>query len=416
MQTETITKNRFDRLEIEIPTRAIKIIDENAFHIDLLEGFIEKYSYFQNEPFFYRVCFRPAYMTSFVEFSGKALLNYYPELIHSGNLNACINNINKQGICSLDYDLILQKGVVTSCDVTCDIQTKVTVKEIYNNISIKKNRNYSITDINKNMFAIVSNNVTKNKKSRLVVYGKGTEIQKAKNKSFRQTVTNCEEQLQYFEDKIRLELNLNSKDRIRHYFKIDSETLLTEVLNSIEDPIKQFLSDSIAEDHSLSSVKKESNNIKELGQLLVLMYHNFDISEVEKTLREISGRGTKITEKMIPFIKLRDRIKFQPMDNLDAIYLAEMRKHLVRMVIRISGLPDNIQPSNLLSIYTQFENDSISCTNGWINQNLKNEESNLYSTVLTDMFNNDRSGNLEVGNPDINREAWYITQLFTPPT
>ena len=56
-----------------------------------------------------------------IEFSSKILMDKYIHLISKTTIKECLNNINQLNICSIDVDNILLNGVITSLDVTRDI-------------------------------------------------------------------------------------------------------------------------------------------------------------------------------------------------------------------------------------------------------------------------------------------------------
>ena len=56
-----------------------------------------------------------------LEFSSKILKENYPHLISKDTIKECLTNLNKLNICEIDIDKILLNGVVTSVDVTYDI-------------------------------------------------------------------------------------------------------------------------------------------------------------------------------------------------------------------------------------------------------------------------------------------------------
>lgn len=162
-----------------------------------------------------------------IEFTGKILEDAYPELISSQNIRQCFENINKQGICQLNIDAILQDATVVKCDVTQDV--------VYDNLrrltsgirSSIFNSNKYLCRPNGDNLTITNNVSTRNRKIRLVIYDKERE-------------SNNRVQAGAFANKIRFEMNLTSMAQIRERLKI-TDNALSSVLNSTATPILDFL-------------------------------------------------------------------------------------------------------------------------------------------------------------------------------
>lgn len=346
-------KPKFDMLELEIPIEAVYNYDENKFNLQYQDGKLISLTYQQKVPFFYRVSLNLPQQRAYLSFSGKTLLENYPEKITYENFNTCIENINKKNVCKLSAEMIRQEGVVLKCDVTEDIIYEAPASEIYTNLSLTNNYKYTLTDFRRTQFAIISNNVTPRCKSRLVVYNKNKEMER--QSEFLSEVKNAKSQTNYFKDKLRLELNLSSKDRIRKWCDIEGETTLKKILKIDSDPISNFLESTIREGSSVEKIKLHSSNMKDVEHLLVLAFHNWELTEVEKTLREVSCRGTNIKQKMVPYQILHDKIFHKPLDDVDRTFhkmLSDYLKYMVNQTLKSSEGNSN----NLLAIYRNHKN------------------------------------------------------------
>ena len=321
---------KFDRLEIEFPFTSVEIVEENMFSIINKEGEISCLSYIQKLPYYYRLTILPSKYKAYLEFTGKALLEEYPNLIEEENLYQCLTNINNNLSFHLNIDEIISDGIVTKADVTYDISSRTPIKEIYKNLSLTNFKRYIITDLRDNQFAIKTTGANKRSQTRLVVYDKSIEIKT--NKEFLQSIKNTREQLQYFSDKIRLELNLESKDRIRYFLDIEGETTIFKVLSSSADPIEKFLNMAIADNKELMSLKSYSQDMKDLYRLLLLCLCNWDLSYIERFIREFSHPRSNIKKMLKPFIGLKERITIKvltPEDDKNLITISQYLKYLI---------------------------------------------------------------------------------------
>lgn len=129
---------------------------------------------------------------------------------------------------------------------------------------------------------IVEKNVTtKGCQRRLTIYNKELELQRACNRKFLEMVEDCDRLLDYFNDKTRFELNLNSKEQLRKALNI-LDTSIGSVLNSDANPIWQML------DKALVKVSDAGvcHSLNELKNLLLLKYCNQDLVKVGALLRQ----------------------------------------------------------------------------------------------------------------------------------
>jgi hypothetical protein len=122
----------------------------------------------------------------------------------------CLENINNLGICKLDVEPIIEHSQVLKCDVTQDVPyenlSQLTSKIVR---GIKNHQKYSYRQDGSNL--TINNNVsTPNRKVRLVIYDKDEEMVMSANREFLKSTNNPERVLDYFKNKIRFEMNMNS--------------------------------------------------------------------------------------------------------------------------------------------------------------------------------------------------------------
>lgn len=104
---------------------------------------------------------------------------------------------------------------------------------------------------------------------------------KSDNTIFFNTLSNKNEVLAYFKNKIRFELNINTKIQIRNLLSINSNNLL-EVLNSDKSPITTILDEAIS--HKTTQ-NRQSTNLKDYERELLLKECEYNLSKVESIIR-----------------------------------------------------------------------------------------------------------------------------------
>lgn len=342
----------FDRFRLSIPVDSVTICKPTEFTTTVSgEGVPIRSRYEQSAPFFYSLTIDHAKSTSEFEFSGKALLDDYPALISHANISTCFENINRCGVCLIDSDRVLEYGFVKQCDVTRDITSPFEIRELYNNVTFSSNKRWCVRDNTSNRFSIESTNITKRFKSRMIVYDKGTEMSRVSHREFYSAVGNAEYQRDYFRGKTRLELNLNSKNRIQHYFNTD-DTGLSNILNSDADPIARFLEEALADNDTLYMVSKYIGRMKDLEHLMLLAYCGYNVNMVEQLIRGLCGKTCSISRTKKPFISLMAKLKNiipEPLADTDCISITS---HLKSMLARLQEPEDNLTP-DLLKLYSR---------------------------------------------------------------
>ena len=345
-----MNKITFDRLRLSIPKEYVKILDEGSFTTTIGgDGVIKRTQFEQTSPFFYRILTENSKNTVIVEFSGKSLLDDYPSLISHSNVSKCIENINKQGICEIAAEQTIQTAYVLQCDVTSDIHCKYTIPEIYSKINLSSSKKWCIRDVTSNRFTIESTVTTKRLKSRLVVYDKEEEMNRKANNDFLHSVTNRDIQLNYFQGKIRFELNLNSIDRIRHFFGLN-QTKLTDLLYSRADPIGKFLHESLTYNDPISRAIDKSRNLRVLEHLLLLAICNFDLNKLELVIRDLYGSSRSIKRVMDSYRPILANLKETIPNPLSDPELTEIRSGLQYMLAKTFEVKDS-SSADLTHIY-----------------------------------------------------------------
>lgn len=228
------------------------------------------------------------------------------------------------GLCDLNIGGILADGEVVKADVCLDVDypdCKALTKSLRANVS--NFNKYLVRNIGDN-FVIEKNVQTKGYKRRLTIYDKAKEIQKAGNRGFLSTLDNPQLLLDYFDGKIRFELNLNSKEQIRKSLNI-YDTSIGAVLNSTATPIWDMLDNALVE----SNGEMTCTDIGELKNKLLLEFCGGDLAKVEALLRNYYSKGTHISQVMKPYRELAAKLS----KNLSPSLKQQLRNLLLEIVI-----------------------------------------------------------------------------------
>ena len=315
---------RFDKLKIVSRIENVSNINESEFHSIVKDDIIHELKYSIQSPSSLYIEIDYLENELVLEFTAKILKDEYPNLIHHDNIRTCLSNINDLGLCLLDIDAILADAKVVKADVCQDVtclNNKELTKSIQANVSNFKR--YQVKEINNNL--IIEKNVsTRGNKCRLTIYNKELELQKACNRPFLQQVEDKNKLLSSFKDKLRFEMNLNSKEQLRKSLNI-TDTSISSVLNSDSTPIWDFL-DKVIQD---SEVGISCTSLTELKNQLVLEYCSHDLSKVEALLRNYYSPNTHISQVMKPYRELTKRFA----ENLTPSVKQHLRNLLLEVLI-----------------------------------------------------------------------------------
>ena len=269
------------------------------------------YKYQQEKPFYLLVMINYQHNELVLEFSGKILLDNYPSLINIHTLKDCLSQINKLGICYLDVDSIITDCDVVKCDVTKDIVcNKMMDIAMIVRQNLVNHKKWVAKPYRKEGITIENVVKTPRYKKRLIIYDKAKELQSADNKPFLNAVSNSEEMLSYFENKIRFELNINTMDQIRHLLNIPNNTLLA-VLTSNANPILSVIDEAI----KFNNNQKAPTTLRDIERMAFIEKYNYDMSAIEAQVRAVSAKNTSIKRVMQPYKDLYKQIQIKSISN-----------------------------------------------------------------------------------------------------
>lgn len=288
---------RFDKLKICSHISNISDINTEKFVSVCKDDKLIRYRYKQEHPFFLLLMVDNVHKELVIEFTSKILLDDCPKLITSDTIRHCLEQINRMGICHIDVDNIITQSYVVKCDVTVDIVVEMDIKSLA--AHIKQNiTNSQKWVVKKHSGGVVVENVctTPRHKKRLTIYDKSKELQKADNRDFLSTITNKEQVLSYFANKVRFELNLNAMDSIRKLLNIADNDLMT-VLNADANPILTVVDEAVND----APMQQPPKTLRNYERGLLLKECNYDLAEVEAKVRALSSQHTSITRQMEPY-------------------------------------------------------------------------------------------------------------------
>lgn len=287
---------QFDRLKLICPLDVVENINERDFQTIVMDGDITSYKYQQDQPFNLLIRKDFLHNESVIEFTGKILLDRYPELINRDNIRYCIEQIKALGISEIDTERLLLTAKVAKCDVTKDV-TSTEIKEIIT--QTKQNlTNYDKWEVEKYPNGICLRNkvTTERYKKRIVIYDKGKELKQQPNAHFLLSLHQSQTLLDYFQDKVRFELNIGTMVQVKRLLKISDNSLI-EVLNSTANPILSVIDEALKK-HTDS---RQHTDFKDYVNSLILADNHNDLAELEAKIRALTPKGTVIKRKMQPY-------------------------------------------------------------------------------------------------------------------
>ncbi len=311
---------QLDKIKIIAPLESVTILNHDLFQSKIVKEELAELSYTQLTPYNLYIEIDLKEAEAVIEFTGKILLDKYPQLISRDTIRECLGNINRLGFCRLNIDMILQYGEVCSVDVTQDV-TYTDCKELCDFLrnNLCNHQRYLAQTISDNL--IIRKNVTTRGCQRtLTIYDKYRELLRAENRGF---IALCggDKFTENFTGKIRFELRLNSKSAIRKDLNIKTTSIL-EVLSSNTHPIWEYIDKIIKEDIQAN----DCLSLNDRKNLSLLREFDMDISRVESEVMKYKSSKTRISQSMEPFRKLLGKISVNHQghkENLKVIFFLE---------------------------------------------------------------------------------------------
>lgn len=279
--------------------RHISRIDQGAFTRTYQKDTLANWKYEQKQPFLLSILANQKHEELVVEFSGKVLLDAYPDLINKTNIRKCFEHINNLGVCVLDAEAIMGESKVIKCDITKDIAYP-DVQGVISDIKLNmKNYKKWVAKEYRGGLAIEKVVSTPRYKKRLTVYDKHKELGKGNNADFLKSLKDRDALLEYFQDKTRFELNVNTKALICNLLNIP-DTDLKKVLDADTNPIVEILDEAV----NNVAPKMGKLSLRDYERCLLIEKCKYDMARVEAIVRDKISSTTSITRAMQPYKEL----------------------------------------------------------------------------------------------------------------
>lgn len=295
---------KLDKLKIVVNEKYITNINEDVFTTIIKNGQIVEYRYEQQYPYLLYIEKDLIEHELVIEFTGKILQEQYPLLISKDTIRQCLENINKLAICHINVPEILLNSVVVKADVSHDICCGSYQQLISTLKTSVKNHNKYLSRVIHGTFVIEKNVVSRSRKVRMTIYDKSAEMQLKANQEYLNRLSNRDEVAEYFKDKVRFELNLNSMEQIRQHLNIH-DTMLHNVLHTEANPIVEFIDKAfVLEDPAPIDMK-----LRDIERLALLESVDRDVTKLEMIVRKHSSPKSHISQLMQPYRNLLKTIE-----------------------------------------------------------------------------------------------------------
>lgn len=307
----------FDKMKIISDIKYVCNINNEKFIVNAKNNQVIYCKYQQQSPFSLIIMIDYQHKELVLEFTGKILLEKYPQLINKDTIRECLYNINHLGVCTIDVEAIINNSYVTKCDVTKDIAT-ADIKTIVSNIrpNISNNQKWIVKGY-KGGLVIEKVVSTTRYKERLVIYDKAKEKQGVSNSNFLNAVSNRDYILSYFQKaKTRFELNINTMSQIRSLLNIPSNDLRM-VLSAKANPILTVIDEAITPNKPQHIHTYRKQTIREYEHELLLKSCHYDIVKVEAVIRSLSSSNTSIKRVMQPYKDLLNQLQSSKVECLN---------------------------------------------------------------------------------------------------
>jgi hypothetical protein len=148
----------------------------------------------------------------------------------------------------------------------------------------------------------------------MTIYDKAAEMQLKANQEYLDRLSNRDEVAEYFKDKVRFELNLNSMEQIRQHLNIH-DTMLHNVLHTEANPIVEFIDKAFV----LEEPAPIDMKLRDIERLALLESVDRDVTKLEMIVRKHSSPKSHISQLMQPYRNLLKTIEQKGENYLQSI-------------------------------------------------------------------------------------------------
>lgn len=298
----------FDKLKLLTSTKNLKEFDKKEFDLIIRNDGRQYYKYKKPIPYglsLITIDFEKDELI--IEFTSKISTLSFFNLINEDTIDECLYSIAPLVEFNAFVEDILDEFEVVKCDVTTDVSYENIKKlELYVKSNLS-NCNKWICEKWENGFVLKNNVITSKSKKRVVIYDKGKELERMKNKYLPFLKTVYDDGLTYndFEGIVRIEHNIIGKKAIQKLLNI-SDAKLTSVLSSDANPILTVLDEALKE---IPNNTCRIRSIKEYHCELTLKDCDNDLGKVEAKMRSFYSKNTQIAKIMQPYRELHQRLQ-----------------------------------------------------------------------------------------------------------
>ena len=256
-----------------------------------------------NIPFNLYIATNYSKQTLTIEFSSKILFDDYPKLITAETLPQCLYNLNDLGICIIDIDGVLKTGCITQADITKDVSLELTddiLTALNNNVGNYRRFKWQHYDGKGITF---TKDIIGRGKEEIKFYNKRKELSAtAQNRRFLDLLANREQVENYFSDKTRIEISMNTQPQIRNSLQIDNTYIPTFFTSTANPLLSQF--DKI---FNCSTVDTTIgiDNYDTWAMSKILGLYNGNLQLIEQDVRRLYKFRSGVNSRMAKFEQLK---------------------------------------------------------------------------------------------------------------
>ena len=235
-----------------------------------------------------------------LEFSSKILKEKYPDLISRDTIKECLTNINQLNICDIDVDSILSNGAITSVDVTYDANLILSDNLLDAlNSQVNNYRRFKWAHYDKEGITFTKDVKSKDCTETITLYNKEKEICTSHNKDFLNSLSQPQSIIDYFKEKTRFEITLDTPKKIMKYLNL-TDTKISSVLNSDTNPIlTQF--DKVFSNSTANMPNTTFDDYENWAMRIILERYNGDLKLLEQDIRSKFNSRSGASKRMKKF-------------------------------------------------------------------------------------------------------------------
>lgn len=235
-----------------------------------------------------------------LEFSSKILKEKYPDLISRDTIKECLTNINQLNICDIDVNSILSNGAITSVDVTYDANL-ILSDNLLNvlNSQVNNYRRFKWAHYDKEGITFTKDVKSKDCTETITLYNKEKEIYTSHNKDFLNSLSQPQSIIDYFKEKTRFEITLDTPKKIMKYLNL-TDTKISSVLNSDTNPILTLFDKVFG--NSIANIPNTIfDDYENWAMKIILEKYKGDLKLLEQDVRNKFSSRSGATKRMKKF-------------------------------------------------------------------------------------------------------------------